>query len=370
VDLTLDGEQRQLVVTARQFVERTYETAEQAAVTGGEPVAAAVLERLAPLGWTGLVLPEEVGGAEGTLVDLCLVLEELGRRGVSTPLICSTVAARLMLAAGGAEAHAELLAGVAEGTAIVSVAQLSPGVGDEWSTVPATAKATSTGWTLDGSFSLVAYGDEADAILVPADLEGRGLSIVMLAREQVEASRQRVVGGHPRSAVRVSGIEITNAAVLQPVTGTAEDLLADARDLSALLLSAHAVGACEGALQLSVTWAKDRQQFGRPIGSFQTVSNRCADMRIGIDAARLLTWEAAWAVDESRAEAGARVATAKAYLNDVSDVVVVNSHQVHGALGYSTEYPLHVLTRAIKAFQTSFGTSRTQLDRVADELGL
>ncbi|WP_236581506.1 acyl-CoA dehydrogenase family protein [Rhodococcus sp. T7] len=249
---------------------------------------------------------------------------------------------------------------------------LPPGVRNEWSIRGTSGTREGTEWLLSGAFNLVPYGHEADVLMVDAELEGRGRSLVILRLpdEGVSTRRQRVIGGEPRAAVHLDGARISESRVLAVEPSDVARSVDRAIDTAIVLQCAHTVGACEAALELSVTWAKDRSQFGRPIGSFQSVSNRCADMRSGIDAARLLTWEAAWALGRDRPDASELVSVAKHYLNQVGDLVERNAHQVHGAIGYSTEYPLHVFTRLIKAFQASYGTSSVHLERVAEAIGL
>ncbi|MET0930988.1 MAG: acyl-CoA dehydrogenase family protein [Aeromicrobium sp.] len=370
MDLNVDREQEQLIRTARQFVERRFPLAEQAGVTNGDVDSRDALGQVAELGWSAMIVPDELGGAGGSLVDLALVAEELGRGGVVSPILGSQVVALTLAEAGGE--HAELIGSIAEGTSIATSALLEPGPGSEWSERSTTGTAVDGGWSLHGSYSLVPYGHEADVVLLDADLEGRGRSLLLvrLPVAGATATRQRVIGSEPRAALRLDGVTVPTADVLPVATDDVQGVLDLLLDRNAVLQSAHAVGACEGALQLSVQYAKDREQFGRVIGSFQTIANRCADMRLGIDAARLLTWEAAWSVETGHAQAAERVSVAKTYLNGVGDTVTVNSHQVHGAIGYSTEYPLHIFTRHVKAYQTSYGTNAIHLERIAQAIGL
>jgi alkylation response protein AidB-like acyl-CoA dehydrogenase len=315
-------------------------------------------------------LPEEIGGAGASVVDAALVLEEIGRGGVASPIVWSIVAATALAAAEDSSSRADLLGAIAEGEHVVTLATFAPGAADEWSRVAATGTVDGDGWRVSGRFDLVPYAHEADSVLFLADLDGRGRCLVhaRLDEEGTAVHRQRVIGGEARGALTLADATVTPADIV--ALEDADATFDAALRLATVLESAHAVGAAEGALQLSVTWSKDREQFGRPIGSFQTVSNRCADMRLAIDAARLLTWEAAWAIDTDQPDVGIRVATAKGYLTTASEVVVTNAHQVHGAMGYSTEYPLHVLTRSLKAYQASLGTATRHLDLVAEALGL
>jgi len=372
MDLTLDREQQQLVATARQYVGRTFLVADQASAVNDDPLNRQTFSQMAEMGWVGLAIPEEFGGSGGSILDLALVLEELGRGAVPTPIIATAVAAHTLIGAGDGFARRELLSSLAAGQRVGTLALLTPGAGSEWSSRPVSGRRADDGWLLAGSLTLVPYAHEADSIIVRADLEGRGDSLVLLLLPQdgIDVTRQRTIGGEPRAAVVLTDVSVRPADVLAAGGDDVRQVLDQAIDRAVVLHTAHAVGASEASLGLSLTWAKDRVQFGRPIASFQTVSNRLADMRLVIDAARLLSWEAAWALDNDKSYARERVAVAKHYLTDAAELITNNSHQVHGAMGYSTEYPLHVLTRTIKAFQASFGTSAVHLERVAQALGM
>jgi 3-oxocholest-4-en-26-oyl-CoA dehydrogenase beta subunit len=351
----------------------TFDPAAAHAITNGDVYSRSAFLTLGELGWAGLALPEDAGGDGGTLLDLCLVLEELGRSAAPTPLVASVaLTARLLLAAGEGERRRELVASLGGGRAIGTFALLTPGPVDEWSSRPATGRRAGAGWELDARFTLVPFAHEADVVLVRAELDGHGDALVLLpsGRAGIRIERQRVIGGEPRAAVGLDGVVVGADDVLDIPPQVVAALVDHALDEAAVLAGAHTVGALEESLRLSVEYAKVREQFGRPIGAFQNISNRCADMRTVIDGARYLVWEAAWSLDEGKPYAAERVSVAKHYLHTAAELVMNNAHQVHGAIGYSTEYPLHVFTRSIKAFQSSYGTSPVHLERVARALGL
>ncbi|HEX5097185.1 MAG TPA: acyl-CoA dehydrogenase family protein, partial [Acidimicrobiia bacterium] len=135
---------------------------------------------------------------------------------------------------------------------------------------------------------------------------------------------------------------------------------------------AYTVGAAESALDLSVQHARDRQQFGTPIGSFQAVAHRCADMRAEIDACRLLAYRAAWALggDHEHVDVAFAVSSALGYAKDALRRVAMHAHQVHGAIGFSTEHDLHLFTRRVKAFELTAGSTARHQERFASSIGL
>jgi alkylation response protein AidB-like acyl-CoA dehydrogenase len=321
----LDADQQQLAQVARDYVSRHYEAAEQARFTNDDTAGRTVFAELAKLGWVGMSIADRSGGAGATLVETCLVLEELGRGAVASPLIAAEVCAGLLVDTTD-DGTSSVLEAIFAGSHIVTLARSVPGTEGLTRHVPATGVRTEEGWAISGAFDLVPYAHEADSILLVAELEGRGPALVhaRLPGEGVEIRRQRVIGGEARAKVKLDHYFGADQRMLPAQRDVVATVTAAAQLRAAVLYGAHAVGACEGAIQLSVTWAKDRHQFGRPIGSFQTVSNRCADMRIAVDAARLLTWEAAWALSTGQPDAAARVSTAKSYLNNAAEAVVTN----------------------------------------------
>jgi alkylation response protein AidB-like acyl-CoA dehydrogenase len=151
--------------------------------------------------------------------------------------------------------------------------------------------------------------------------------------------------------------------------GAAEDLLASTQMRAAVASLAFMVGAAERVLEMTVDYARTRTQFGRPIGSFQAVAHRCVDMRSDIDAVRLLVRQAAWCIGERQAGMLA-VSTAKAYGNEALRRIFMHAHQVHGAIGFSTEHDLPLFTRRAKAAELLWGSTAVHLERVATAMGL
>lgn len=200
-----------------------------------------------------------------------------------------------------------------------------------------------------GTFStdgdLVPYAAEADVVLVGGE---------------------RVLDPHCRARATLA------ADPIYAVDGDRRPVGRDARraaDVAAVLALAHASGAARTALEMAVQHAKDREQFGRPIGSFQAVAHRCVDMRSDIDAARYLAYRAAWALDQDQA-AEVEVGAALAYGVEAMRRVFMNAHQVHGAIGFSTEHDLHRFTRIGKTFELLYGRPSQHRERVARAMGL
>jgi alkylation response protein AidB-like acyl-CoA dehydrogenase len=361
MDLSLDDEQRMLAETARAFVDRSCPPEVARALDAGAPEPQ-LWPIIAGAGWPGLVIPEAHEGAGRGMAEVVVVCEQLGRGPVPTPLVATTALAALpILWLGTDEQRRRWLPGLARGTSVGTLALLEPGMRDEWDAVriPAAPR-------VSGTKILVPWAAAATLMVVAT---AAGLRIVEPASPAVRASVHDSLGGDPLSRV------VFDDADSEPL-GRADDgraTLDRALDHAAIAQLACAVGAAERALELSVQHAKDRHQFGRPIGSFQAVAHRCADMRADIDACRYLAYRAAWALDRGDGgadAAAAAVAAAKAYANDAMRRIFRNAHQVHGAIGFSTEYDLHLFTRRAKAFELSYGGGARHRERLADAMGL
>ena len=281
---------------------------------------------VADLGWTGLLIPEEHGGAGRAMVDFAVLCEELGRALFPSPLVPSTTLGALPLLWSG---HTRWLPDLADGT---TIATLIPEPG-----------------------ALVAFAAHADLALAVHDDE-------LFLTDTFVSERVDSIGGEPLHRVTVDPSSGETIGPAQPVVGRAVDH-------ATVASLAYTVGAAERTLEMTVAYAKDRHQFGRPIGAFQAVAHRCAVMRADLDACRVLAHQAAWALDRGGA-ADLEVAAAKAYANDAMRRVAMNAHQVHGAIGFSTEHDLQLFTRRLKAFELTYGSTASHRERVARAMGL
>lgn len=396
MDLTLSSDQEMLVDSARRFLTRSWPAeAVRAAETSADGHDPKAWSEAAGLGWPGLCLPAEHGGSGAGMVELALLAEELGRAAFSSPLLAQTTLVALPLAwEGNAAQRTRWLPALAGGELIGSAALVAPGARDERSSPPLEGRRSGDGWVLSGSRVLVPFAAVSSLLVVLADLEGAGVSMLVVEAERIAAlSRQQALGGDPMYAVSFHGTVVGTGDVIgRPGSGAA--IFARALDHATVASVSYGVGLGERALELSVSHACDRHQFGRPIGSFQAVAHRCVDMRADLDAARWLARQAAWALDkvgasgvsaapagvsaavagasgESAAPAGAlEVAAAKAYANDALRRVFLNAHQVHGAIGFSLEHDLQLFTRRAKAFELSLGDTVQHRRRVAEAMGL
>lgn len=336
MDFSFSEEQEMLRDQARSLLEqrlpsdRVVELAES-----DRPFDPALWKEMASLGWTSLSIPEQSGGSGMTFLDEAVLFEELGRALYPGPYF-STVA--LALPALG-EAS-ESLAAVASGDATVTLAWAEEG-GARLNEAEVATTATESGgaWTLDGTKELVPDAAIVSATVVVARAEqGNGLWLVDLSAEGVTVT--------PRSTMdttrRLGTLELTGArGTLLVSPGRAEDVLAQTSLRASAAASLEAVGIAQKVLELAQEHAKTRQQFDKPIGSYQAVAHQVADTYVDVELARSLAYWAAWCVAESDDQAPVAVAAAKAAAGEAGVTACERSIQVHGGIGFTWEHILH-----------------------------
>jgi len=357
MDLTLTAEQEMLVEAARRFLARAWSLADtRAAERDPRGFRPDVWRAMAGLGWQGMALPAASGGGGLGFVETILVLEEMGRALLPSPFLPTAVLCGPLILALGSEAQRRWLPRIAAGEMVATLALVEPGWRDPWGTP---ALAADGGGRLTGRKLFVPFAPDADLLLVAA----AGPSLIALERGAagVAATRLATLGGDPVYEVVLDGAQGEPLGA----PGGAGPALARALDRGAVATLAYMVGAAERALEMTVDHASTRVQFGRPIGSFQAVAHRCADMRTDLDALRHLVYQAAW-----RLEAPLAVSAALAYGSEALRRIFMHAHQVHGAIGFSTEHDLHLFTRRAKAAELQWGSPARHHERVAQAMGL
>ena len=377
MDFGFNEEQDLLRAQARDFLDRESTSQKVRALMDGETGYDPALEgRLAELGWTALPFPEENGGLGLGMVDLVVVLEEMGRH-VTPSALMSTVgmAGMAVLTAGTAEQRGARLPGICDGSQHAALA-LAEATG-RWDAagVNLRAERTSSGYVLRGEKTFVPDGHVADWLVVAVrtgDEPGDGVTLLLVdtAADGVSRRRLKVMDRtRPVAAVSFEDVEVGDAAVLgEPGRGWRS--LQGAIDRALVAISAEACGVMARVLEMSVEYAKSRQQFGRPIGAYQAVSHRCADMLVAVESAKSLTYHAAWAVDEAVPEASLAAAMCKAYISEMAPRVAGDGIQVHGGIGFTWEHDMHLYFKRAKWAETVLGDAAHHRARVADLLEL
>jgi alkylation response protein AidB-like acyl-CoA dehydrogenase len=364
-ELTRTAEQQELAESVRRFLaDKAPSEAVRRWSEDPAGIDPAVWRQMAEqLGLQGLAIPEEFGGSGFGPAELAIVQEELGRALLPGPFFGSVVlAAQALVASGDAEAQARWLPGIAEGTLTATLA-LSEGSG------PAvTDPKTTVGpdGTLTGRKTLVVDGDTAALLLVVArGPEGPALYAVEGAAEGV--TRRRLDALDP---TRTLGLVEFSGARAVPVGPAGEDLVRRALDLAVTGLAAEQVGGAAVCLDASVSYGNTRVQFGRPIGSFQAIKHKCADMLLEVEAARSAVLHADWAAAQDPAELPLSAAVAGSYCAAVYTHAAKENIQIHGGIGFTWEHDAHLHLKRAKTGERLLGSPAAHRDRLARLVGI
>ena len=314
--------------------------------------------RLAEAGLTGLVISEEYGGAGLGFLDLALVLEEIGRAVAPVPAVATLVMGALPVARHGSpEQQSRLLPGVAAGNLILTAALAEPGeaLGGALTT---TATEVEGGWRLDGEKSFVPFAAEADWILVPAATEhGAAVFLVPAGAPGLTVTPLLTTSHEPQGALCLAGVVVAAADLMgRPGDGVLHDLVLHA---TAAYCAVQA-GVCAAALRMTATYTTTREQFGKPIASFQAVGQRAGDAYIDTEVVRLTAHQAAWRLAEGW-PADDEVAVAKFWAGDGGSRVVHACQHLHGGIGVDLDYPLHRYFLWTKQIELHLGSPTRQL---------
>jgi len=321
---------------------------------------------LGSAGLLGLALPEEHDGAGLGLVELCRVLVEVGRAVAPVPLAAHGPAARFLAEHGGDEQKRQWLPGAAAGTHLLTAA-----VAEERAFAPdepaTTATPSGDGHTLTGSKAVVQAGPYADAFLVPASTSGGvGVFLVLPGDPGVTVTEQTFSDRDAVARLDLDEVALGADRLVGPADGAAYRRL---RHLVLLAASAEQLGICEGGLALTAAYAKTREQFGRPIGTFQAVSQRLADGYIDTLAQRLTLWQAAWRLEEGL-PADTEVAVAKLWAADAGHRVAHTTVHVHGGVGIDLDGEAHRYFTSAKRYEFLHGGATEQALHVGRTLAV
>jgi alkylation response protein AidB-like acyl-CoA dehydrogenase len=358
----LTDEQQAIKSTAREFLAARYKSERIRALAESEHgFEQSDWEEMAELGWPGLALPEEWGGQGLGIVDLAVLFEEMGYALAPSPLLSTTVAG-LALALNGSDVQRErwlrpLAAGQARGTVALFDAGTPARIGE----FAMEAREDGDGVVLDGEKVLVMDAASADFFLV-AGADGRR-HIVERDADGVTVTPEKSIDLTRRLySVRFDGVRVGPEATLD---GGQEEYL-PVLHRACVAIAAESTGIAQRTMEMAVEYAKDRQQFGRPIGAYQAVSHRCAQMLLEAENSRSAVYGAAWAADAEPDSLSLAASMAKAYASDAGWRVPDASIQVHGGIGFTWEHDLHFFLKRGKANASTFGDARWHRERVAD----
>jgi alkylation response protein AidB-like acyl-CoA dehydrogenase len=371
MDFGLSEEQELLQRSARELLERECPPAfvrEVAKSEDGYPRG--FYAQIAQLGWTGLIVPEAYGGAGLKLLDLALLIEEMGRAAMPGPFFSSSVLAALALASGTPAQNKTWLPKLAAGEAIATVALFEAGDRLDAEGIKAKARKTRGAYRLSGTKMFVTDAHVSDVILAAFRTTAKGedgVTLFLVPRDTpgVAVKPLESIDLTRRPAeVEFRDVEVPASAVLGS-EGGGWKTIAKVLDAAAVVLAADSLGGAQKALEMAVEYSKVREQFGRQIGSFQAVKHIAAEMVSDIEPARSLVWYAAYAQDELPRESAKAASMAKARLSDVYSRTANRAVQVHGGIGFTWEHDMHLWFKRAKWNELAFGDATYHRERLA-----
>ena len=359
MDFGFTPEQEMLRDAARKFLATASPpSVARAAMASTDAHDPARWRALAKLGWLGILVPADLEGQGGDFLDMAVVLEESGKALLPGPFFASAVLATLALRdAGSAAQRTRLLPALARGE---RVATLARGVsGDAAVTLRTDGRVT-------GRVPFVMDAASADLLVVVARRESGAPALALVERTAAG------VGVLPLATVdmtrRLAALELHDVAAEELTAAEPDAVLRRLGDHACAGLALELVGVGQRALELSVAYAGERMQFGRPIGSFQAVKHRCVDMMVQVETARSLAYYAAWAVAEAADDATRAAAMAKAYAGEMAKTVTSDAIQVHGGIGFTWEHDLHLYYRRALAADAAFGAAPAHRETIVAPL--
>lgn len=324
-------------------------------------------KEMAELGWTGLAVPEELGGSGLGLVEMSVLLEEMGRLVTPGPFLASAVlATTLMQEVATPVQQAEMVPALASGDTIATLAVFETARGWDFENPATTASRVNGGWTVTGAKRSVLDGHLADLVLVTSAIDD-GVCVFAVASdaEGVDIEQEAVLDPTRRQAT----VALDRASAVRLGTGDGTGALRHALRVTTAALAAEQVGGAQAAMDMAVAYAKSRYQFGRPIGSYQAIKHRCANMLMKVEHARSAAYHAV-RVSGDAGELAVAAPLAGSVASEAFVWVAGENIQVHGGIGFTWEHDAHLYLKRAKASSLLLGSPRHHRDMLGRALGI
>ncbi len=364
-------DQEELRKTVRAFLEaKSPETAVREQMETEAGFDRAVWAQMGEqMGLQGLHIPEEFGGSGFSYVELGIVLEEMGRALLCAPYFSSVVlAANTLLHSGDDAAKKDYLPGIASGETVATLAYTEPSGKWDESGITAEAKPSGDGFTITGTKMFVIDGHTADLLIVAAKtakgtslfaVDGNASGLTRTALSTMDQTRKQAKLEFADTPARLIGVE-----------GEGWNVLTTVLDLAAVGLAAEQVGGAQKVLEMAVEYAKVRVQFGRPIGSFQAIKHKCADMLLEVESAKSAAYYGMWCASEMNDELPSVASLAKAYCSEAYFHATAENIQIHGGIGFTWEHPAHLYFKRAKSSELLFGDPTYHRELLAQRIGI
>ena len=374
MDLGLSEEQELLKNAARDFLEKECpETLVREMEDDEKGYSPDLWKKMAEQGWQGLLIPEDYGGAGFGYLDLIVLIEEFGRALVPGPFISTQVGGVLPLLEGGTRpAEEQYLPKIASGNAIWTLAYTEPSARFDTEGVALEVKEDGNDVVLNGTKLFIRDANVADYFTVvgrkPGTKGDDGITLVIVDAKTagISQTQLKTIAADKQAEVKFENVKVPKASIIPGGAAT----LKKVQRKATVIECAYLVGLAQMDFEISVQYAKDRIQFGRPIGSFQAIQHKAADMVTDVDGARFIMYRAAWSVDQDEADADMNVHMAKAWCSEATRRVVAHGQQIHGGIGFTKDYKVQLYFRRQKASELAWGDSDYHRELVASELAI
>ncbi|HEY8173464.1 MAG TPA: acyl-CoA dehydrogenase family protein [Dehalococcoidia bacterium] len=374
MDLGLSEEQELLKNTARDFLEKECpETLVREMEDDEKGYSPDLWKKMADQGWQGLLVPDNYGGAGFGYLDLIVLIEEFGRALVPGPFISTVVGGTLPLLEGGTDDQkAKYLPQIASGNSIWTLAFTEPSARFDAEGVALEVNESGGDVVLNGTKLFIRDANVADYFTVVGRKPGTkgedGITLVIVDAKAsgISQTQLKTIAADKQAEVKFENVKVSKDNVIPGGWATLKKLQRKAT----VIECAYLVGLAQMDFEISVQYAKDRIQFGRPIGSFQAIQHKAADMVTDVDGARFIMYRAAWSVDQDEPDADMNVHMAKAWCSEATRRVVAHGQQIHGGIGFTKDYKIQLYFRRQKASELAWGDADHHRELVADGLKL
>jgi alkylation response protein AidB-like acyl-CoA dehydrogenase len=377
MDFDLTGDQEMLREAARGFLSTACPTSlvrEMAEDERGHPLE--LWQKMGQMGWMGMIIPEEYGGAGADFLDLIVLLEEMGRACLPGPFFSTVVLGGLtVLEAGSAEQKEEFLPLLAEGQLLLTLAWMEPSAAYGAEGIQTKATQTDEGFLIQGTKLFVPDAHVSEYLICAARTKETerpedGVTLFLVDRESpgVTCTLLKTIAGDKQCEVVLDDVKVPGTSVL----GRLDDgwpVLDKVLEKAVVAQCAEMVGGARRVLEMTVEYAKERMAFGHPIGSFQAIQHYCADMLVDVDGCSLVTYNAAWRLGEGL-PAAQEVAMAKSLISEKFKRTTALAIEIHGAIGFTEEHDLPLYFKRAKAWEINLGDAGFHLDRIAKTAGV
>lgn len=376
MDLGLDEQQEMLKNFARDFLEKECpESLVREMEEDEKGYSPNLWQKMAQQGWMGLIIPEKYSGTGMNLCELVVLLEEFGRALVPGPFISTVVLGAVPVMEAGTDAQKDdLLPKIAAGQLVMTMALTEPSA--KWTADGVTLEAKRDGgdYVLNGVKLFVPDAHVTDKMIVVARTgkgakpeDGITLLIVDSKSPGIKYELLKTIAADKQCEVTFENVRVPAANVLG-MEGKGWSIVERTSKVATIAASAYLVGLSQMDFDVTLNYAKERVQFGRPIGSFQAIQHKLADAVIDVDGSRFITYKAAWSLQEGEPDADLTIAMAKAWCSDASRRVVAHGQQIHGGIGFTKEYKIQLYFRRQKWMELMWGDADYHRERVADML--